>query len=103
MIQSFVFLFSHQSATCLVNTNLIDSIIEGPEYFIGSNMSWPNYCSPNVDRKDTYQTFSRELAKLLSDLTHFEQDRINNFLSMLAVNRIPIYAIFGNVLAILIG
>ena len=52
--QSFVFLFSHQSATCLVNTNLIDSIIEGPEYFIGSNMSWPNYCSPNADRKDTY-------------------------------------------------
>ena len=63
-------------------------------------MSWPNYCSPNADRKDT---FSRELAKLLSDLTHFEQDRINNFLSMLAINRIPIYAIFGNVLAILIG
>ena len=54
MIQSFVFLFSHWSATCLVNTTLIDSIIEGPEYFIGSNMSWPNYCSPNADRKDTY-------------------------------------------------
>ena len=64
MIQSLFIFISHQSAICLVNTTLIDSIIEGPEYFIDSNMSWPNYCSPNADRKDT---FSRELVKLLSD------------------------------------